>query len=425
MKKLIKIVIIVILIIVISLLLADYIFKQDEQQELKNIMSNTNVIDDEKENIKENEIEDKSTEIMEFAVNIFKELETDENIVISPLSIIYALATTANGADNETLVQMEDIFNTDIDSLNKYLNSYILNLPTSEKYSVNIANSIWLNESKNITLKEEFVEKNLLYYNSEIFLEEFSATIVEKLNNWVKENTNNLIEKIITEDDIKEDTLMLIANALSFDAEWHNIYYEDSIYTKKFTNYDNTISEVEMMYNTESSYIEIQNATGFEKDYANRKYSFVALLPNEGVDINEFVGSLDGVKLMNALENSSVELVDTSIPKFSFEYDNKLKSILEKLGMINAFNSEVADFSNIATGDKKISIGDFIHKAKIEVDEKGTKAGAATVVVMMEDMSFFEEIENKSVYLNRPFFYMIVDKENNVPIFMGTYLMVE
>lgn len=397
-----------------------------------NITVDTSEIMKQINSIEEKEIEDKSKEIIQFALDIFRELEKGENVLISPLSIIYALGATTNGASGETLTQMENVLNTDIESLNKYLYTYMSNLPQNEKYNVDLANSIWINKSKDITVKDEFVATNLAYYNSEVFLEEFNLNTVKNVNSWVKDKTNDMIDEVISEEDMKDDTLMYLVNALSFDAEWEEIYEETSIRTRDFTNYDKTVSETEMMSSTEYGYLELENATGFKKYYVDEKYAFVALLPNEDIDINDFVDSLDGIELVEILEKESREEVLTRIPKFSFEYGNTLKDILESIGMQNAFDEQVADFSNMAILDesinKRIWISEVIHKTKIELDEKGTKAGAATVVVMSgeDSMAPLEEyIEPKKVYLDRPFFYMIVDEENNVPLFMGTYLTVE
>lgn len=361
--------------------------------------------------------------IIDFSLNIFRENYKDENILISPLSIISALGMAANGAENNTLAEMEEVFNADVSTLNNFLEAYIKYIPSDEKYKVNIANSIWIKDEKSLTVSEEFLKTNKTYYDAEVFRAAFDEGTKNEINDWVNKETDGMIDKLL--DEVPEAAVMYLINALSFDAEWEKIYEISQVNESEFNSMDGQSQTVDFMNSEESYYLENKNAVGFIKPYKDSKYAFVALLPNEGVDMDEFLDTLDGENLTKLLENKQEAPVLARIPKFSLEYSILLNESLKKIGMIDAFDTNKADFSALANSDLgNIVISRVIHKTKIEVDEKGTKAGAVTGVEMSVT-SAIEQEEPKIVYLDRPFFYMIVDTEHNLPIFMGSLMSVE
>ncbi|MFI3326307.1 MAG: serpin family protein [Clostridia bacterium] len=363
----------------------------------------------------------KTDEIMDFSFEILEKSFDEENILISPLSIITALAMTANGADGNTISQMENVFGTDIESLNEFLYSYMSYLPSEEKYTVNTANSIWI-KNDIIDMNTDFLQIGKNYYDASIYEDDFDNSTLKNINNWVKNETDGQIDKVIEE--ISPDTFMYLINAVSFDAEWDNIYDKSDIKDGEFTTENGDVQKVEFMYSSEYNYIELGNATGFSKDYADGKYSFVALLPDEDLSMAEFTESLTAQDVLYALENSSNEKVLTSIPKFEFDYSTELKDVLSDMGMSDAFIDIKADFSQMGeTEFDNIYIEEVIHKTTITVDEKGTKAGAVTVI-SMGATSADASSEPKKVYLDRPFYFMIIDNEFNLPIFMGTLMEV-
>ena len=354
--------------------------------------------------------------LTDFALNMMKENYEEENILLSPLSIVLALGMTANGGANNTLLEVETMLHADSDSLNDFLEAYVSYLPSGEKYRVNIANSIWIKDKEGLSVSDDFLRENKTYYDADVFKAAFDEQTKDEINDWVKVETDDMITKLL--DQIPEAAVMYLINALSFDAEWAEIYQNTAIHEGTFTSRSEEEQNVEFMYSEENSYIEMENATGFIKPYADHKYAFVALLPNEDVGMADFVENLNGESLSSAFENATSDMVYAGIPKFTVEYDTLLNDSLIDLGMKDAFDPEDADFSDLAQSeDGKIYISRVIHKTKIEVDERGTKAGAVTAVEMCESAAFIEE--PKEVILDRPFVYMIIDTEQNFPIFMG------
>lgn len=177
----------------------------------------------------------------------------------------------------------------------------------------------------------------------------------------------------------------------------------------------------ERIYKPEHPYLENDIVTGFMKPYKDNKYVFVALLPKKNIFMSDLLESLDAKAVMSLVENKKDEVVYAKIPKFSVEYDTLLNEPLQGLGILDAFDPYKADFTGLGKSmDGNIFVSRVIHKTRIDVDEKGTKAGAVTAVETSD--SAMEE--PKEVILDRPFFYMIVDTEQNLPLFMGSLMSV-
>lgn len=345
-----------------------------------------------------------------------------ENTLISPLSVLFALGMTANGAENETLAQMEEAFGMTRSELSKYLYTYAAELPQGKKYKLTLANSIWVKDSVGSLISEDFLQTSASWYDAQIYQAPFIESTKKEINNWVERNTDGMIPEIL--DKISPEDTMYLINALAFDAEWSTIYKEDQIHDHIFTTADGTEQEVEMMYSGEDLYLEDEHAVGFIKYYADSSYAFAALLPQEDISVADYVSSLTGERLNQLLNNPQQVEVSAAIPKFECEYSTELSDVLKAMGMTDAFNSLSADFSSMLstdaayTGDLYMYIDRVLHKTYIAVDEKGTKAGAATVVAMSGGSS--GPSEQKVVYLDRPFVYMLIDCKNNLPVFFGT-----
>lgn len=357
----------------------------------------------------------------DFAVRLFQECTLQEegnNVLISPLSVINALAMTAGGSREETLAQMEKLFGADLDSLCSYLKSYHEALPSDEKYKLHAANSIWVKDNGGFTVSPDFLQKNAELANADVYLAPFDSSTLKDINHWVSENTNKMIPEIL--DQIPDDAVMYLINALAFDAEWQTIYKEHQIRDGIFTCEDGTTQETEMMYSSEYAYLQDSQAQGFIKYYNDKKYAFAALLPEEGISIEDYAASLTGQGLHELLSGPTEIPVEAAIPKFEIQYDILLNDILKNLGMVDAFDPDAADFSGLGSSSGgNLFVSRVIHKTCITVDEKGTKAGASTAVEVKQE-SAVEPVEPKTVYLDRPFIYMIIDCEENLPVFMGT-----
>ena len=334
------------------------------------------------------------------------------NALISPFSVMVALSMTANGAGGNTLSEMEKVLgkNIDIETLNKYLYAYIESLYSGEKCKLSVANSIWLRDTTSLSVKKNFLQKNMDYYNAAIYKSMFDAKGADDINSWVKKHTDGMIEKLV--DKIDDETMMLLINAVAFDAEWAKKY--DVIYEGNFTSFAGDRRTVDMMRSLEEKYIDDGSATGFIKEYKGGKYSFAAILPNSE-DIYSYVENMTEESIAKLLSGVSYEPVKTEMPKFSSDFSIMMEECLKDMGIKDAF-SPIADFSEMA--ENNLSISRVIHKTHITVNEKGTKAAAVTGVTM-KNTAVAPPVPTKEVVLDRPFVYMIIDNENHMPIFIG------
>ncbi|MHB1454845.1 MAG: serpin family protein [Saccharofermentanales bacterium] len=357
----------------------------------------------------------------DFSIDLFKKtIKEDGNVLVSPLSVMLALAMTTNGAANATLTQMETLLGKDIkiDELNEYLYTYIKNLPAKKDARLNIANSIWFrDEAGRLTVEQDFLQTNADYYSAAAYKSAFDDQTLADINNWVKTKTEGMIEKILEQ--ISDDAVMYLINAIVFDAKWQTVYSLENVSQGEFTAFDGSKKMVDMMRSEEAVYLEDASSTGFIKPYIGGDYSFVALLPNEGIAIDDYIASMTGDSFMSILDGASDTAVAGTLPKFSYDYTVKMNGALKELGMPDAFDAGAADLSRLGKSTRgNLYIGEVLHKTFIQVDELGTKAGAVTKVEV-NDESY---TETKIVDLNRPFVYAIIDNATKLPVFIGTVL---
>lgn len=358
----------------------------------------------------------------DFAVRLLQGCNEDgKNTLVSPLSVLCALAMSVNGADGETRAETERVLGMTADQLNQYVYTYQSTLPQSESAKLSPANSIWSTDDRHFTVDRDFLQINADYYGADVFQVPFDTPTFERMNGWVNEHTDGMIPKIV--DELPSDTVMCLVNALAFDAEWTTPYSEYQVRASTFTKQDGTVQDAELMHSEEWYYLEDEHATGFIKHYRGRGYAFVALLPNEGVDLADYVASLDGASLRELLTHPISTTVYAAMPKFESTYDVELSGVLAEMGMPLAFEPSCADFSQLGRYEgKNIYISSIVHKTVISVGEKGTKAGAVTMVVDSPDCA---PMDPKHVTLDRPFLYMLIDCENSVPFFIGTVTELE
>ncbi len=329
-----------------------------------------------------------------------------DNCVLSPYSAMLALAMTANGAQGETLAQMEAVLGLPVGVLNEALRGCDMG------EGVVSANSVWLRDTDELDVKDAFLQANADYFGAGVYRAPFDAQTVEDVNAWVSEHTAGRIPQILTE--LDPQTMLLLVNALTFDARWMEEYDDYQVTAGEFHAADGTQQSASFLHSTEHTYLDDGMATGFLKPYSGGRYSFLALLPNEGVSMQDYLASLTGETLLATVENASRTPVDVRLPKFTAETSEELSAALAAMGMPLAFTAD-ADFSGIA--DLPLIIGGVLQKTWIEVTESGTTAAAATVIVMEKALALEER--PKVVELDRPFVMGIYDNETQSFLFLG------
>jgi serpin B len=164
----------------------------------------------------------------DFALRLFLAADQGRNTLLSPVSILSALAMTANGASGETLSEMERTLGMNREMLNEYIFSYVKSLPQGEKYKLKIANSIWIKEDDRFTVNPEFLQANADYFGAGVLKSPFDYKTVMQMNQWVREKTDGMINRAV--DQIPGDAIMYLVNALAFDAQWPEYFKSDAVH---------------------------------------------------------------------------------------------------------------------------------------------------------------------------------------------------
>lgn len=359
---------------------------------------------------------DFSSVLVDFSDEIYHLVSDDndkkENIIFSPLSVVYALALSSNGADGQTLNEFEELFGgLPAEMMNEYLLSLTNELESSKDTKVVIGNSIWANK-RLMTLSSDYLDIAKKYYSAEARSLEFNEQAVSEINNWVREKTDGLIDKVI--DELSPNMVIALFNTVLFDGKWAKKYDEYSITEGKFFNYDGTETDVEYLYSEETgTYFEVDGGVGFSKAYKDG-YRFTAVLPDG--DIDEFIKNENIGEILNSSAASGIN-VRVYIPKFEYDYSTSLNKILQSMGLNTAF-TDSADFDKMSeSGKANIMISQIFQKAKIILNEEGTKAAAVTGITYAT--CALPTAEVKRIRLERPFFYIIQDINGN-PLFVGT-----
>lgn len=351
---------------------------------------------------------------MDFSVELFRRAAQKtrcKNTLIAPISVSMALAMTANGADGKTAEEMLAVLGDhSVDELNAYFGNWQNDLLNDPRNTLRMANSIWIRDLEGFEAKDAFLANNAKFYRSRVFKTPFNKVGVAQLNRWVEEKTDGMIPVLMEE--LRPDTMMVLVNALAFDAQWNEPYLDHNVHKETFTTLDGKTQPAKMMYSTESRYLEGEGAVGFLRPYAGSKYSFGAILPAEGT-FEKYVQNLTGEQLTALLQNKQSTVVRARLPQFSNESSIILNDTLKEMGMPSAFDGGFGKMSNM-----DLLIGEVLHKSVIEVTQSGTRAAAVTAVSM--DKGTAPMVEPKTVTLDRPFIYFILDNETNLPIFMGT-----
>lgn len=367
------------------------------------------------------------TAMNEFAMRMFKESVTESegaNCMISPLSAVLAFAMLENGADNETLTQMMNALfpGMDEDLMNRYLATYMETLNANEYGKLGIANSIWIKDTDDFVVEDEFLKKNATFYHASVFRAPFDDSTVDDINAWVNAKTEGMIPKVL--ESLDETSVMCLINAIVFECNWAEDYEADQVYDDIFTKEDGTTEEKKMLVSEEGTYLSDDNTVGCVKAYEGAKFGFAVLLPDEGISLSDYVASLTAEKWQNLWNTRSYEYeVTLRFPEFSYDSNIGLLDMMQKFGMTDVFDGEISDLSRLGhmANGNNLFVSDAFQMTHIEVDRNGTKATAVTTIIVDECTAVGpEEVEYKEVNCDRPFVYAIVDYETGIPVFIGT-----
>jgi serpin B len=363
-----------------------------------------------------------------FALDLYRKLASQNgNLIFSPYSISLALAMTYAGARGDTESQMASAlhFTLGQNSTHPAFNALDLALAQrgqsadkdQEPMQLNIANAVWAEQT--YPFQQDFLDTIALNYGAGVrladFVNQYEPTRKE-INRWVEDQTKNKIKDLLADGTLNSDTRMVLVNAIYFKADWLTAFDANKTYDAPFHLLDGSEAQVKMMSNGlyNIPYMSGDGYQAIELPYAGGTAAMDILVPDEG-KFSEFDAMLDAGKLneiLNAMQPASVQL---GLPKFQFKSQFSLPDQLSALGMTDAFDPNLADFSGM-TGNRDLFVSDVIHKAFVAVDEKGTEAAAATAVIMELAMApMFENV----LIIDRPFIFVIRDTVSGQILFIG------
>ena len=346
----------------------------------------------------------------------FLKLENNKkNMIFSPLSIKYALKILNEGSVGNTKVQIENVLGKQ--NVTKYSN-------TSQVMS--LANGVYIRDTLYKEVKEDYIKTLNEKYNAEINYDSFNNA--NNINNWIEEKTLGIIKNMLRDETVQNpDNKMILINALAIDMEWEDSFDSKSTKGADFYMEDgSTINATTMYLKTYSdsiSYYKNRDITALTmnlKSYYDTQLEFVAIMPDE--NLSDYIENFSTDKLDNIIEKSTLASktrngVYILIPRFSMDYNLELKNDLIELGITDAFDEKLADFSMIS--DRNLYVSDALHKANIDFTEKGIKAAATTVIYMTCEASIMEA-KPVEININKPFLYVIRDKNTGEIWFLGT-----
>jgi serine protease inhibitor len=345
-----------------------------------------------------------------------------ESHFISPLSILMAYGMTMNGAEADTYTQMQEVFglqDMSREEINQAARELIDLLTGFDDVVVfNIANSIWYRDT--FSVEQDFLDTNQHYFDAAIEAADFDdPETVDRINQWVNDNTEGLIEEIV-EGPIDPLTVMYLINAIYFNGEWTIQFDPDDTDRKPFHRPDGTTVEVDMMRISEVENMQYTSGEDYQAVnlyYGDAGYAMTLVLPDEETGLDNWLQNKtwdDWRELTGTFGSVTLNL---EMPKFELGYEvDGFGDILQDLGIVDAFNPNISDFSRINPARDDLYISDTRHVTFIRVDEEGTEAAAATSV----EAGITSAPQTVNLRFDRPYFYVIREVESGAILFMGT-----
>ena len=392
----------------------------------------------------------------DFAFNLFREVTAEYGIVsprgcippddydekvarsnniLSPISIIYALGMLNNGATGETQQQINKVLgfaDTGAEGINAFCRKMLSRAVCLDPDTkLNIANNIYFNSSKGLTLNPVFLQLAKENYEAEPDIRDFhDGLTMDVINQWCSDHTEKMIEKVLDEDSFNPSIVSYLLNAIYFKGNWETKFEEENTVEEPFGEpvdfgqYGDLRPKVPMMHQT-GSYLYWENdlCQAVMLPYGNESFVINILLPREGKRICNVLETLTASSWTEQyVWRGESAIVDLKLPRFEADTDINLKGIMSRLGMPKAF-TVAAEFPNFCDTETYIDLMKQV--AKIKVNESGAEAAAVTIIGM--DKSADPEPESRYVtfHATRPFLYVIRDQTSGAILFIGQYTGIE
>lgn len=380
----------------------------------------------------------------EFTIDFYHALASDpdrsgKNLFFSAYSIENALAMTWAGAQNQTAVQMaaalhlnlpQDRFHPTLNALHIDVNSRDDRPPFSgDAFDLNLVNAVW--SRIGYPFLNAYLDVIATNYDAGVRVLDFAGNPEPSrqiINQWVEDQTHDKIKDLLPSGSISPSTAVVLTNAIYFKGSWYKKFDEALTIPGPFTRLDgSTVTAALMHQQLDTKYAHGDGFDAVELPYVSPRFSeyaypeelsMLVIIPHAG-EFEAVESSLDKIRIDGIISSLGMGTVDFIFPKFEFSCDVKCKDILQGLGMADAFDPMLSDFSGmVSPSDSRPWIDEVYHKAFVAVDEEGTEAAAATAVVMT-DTAMPEII---TISADKPFIFLIRDDITDTILFMGRVL---
>ncbi len=345
----------------------------------------------------------------DLSAKLLKEFSMDkDNLVISPFSIMILLCMAADACKGKTRKEIIEALGKDLcfEDLKKMI--FELNRRFDDG-KLKTANALGVDHAFEKYIRDEFRKMLLDDYDGEVFA---SEDLINDINSWVNDKTRGMIDKLL--DDSFKNLAACLMNAICFESNWQKEYADKDIRQLDFNSVDGSKTKTDFLCSVENVYLNTEDLAGFIKPYEGNDYYFMALLPKEKT-YEKLCDTLEDLDLKKLLSSRTLTKVKVMLPEFRYDFTKSLNQCLNKFGISTLFSTD-ADLSRLSS--KQLYVSSILHKAHIEVDRQGTRAAAATGMVMFKSaMPGMHKIP--LIRFDRPFIYAIMHAETSVPVFAG------
>lgn len=381
----------------------------------------------------------------DFALAAFRQIlarpDAPDHLLLSPHSILSALAMVYAGADGSTREQMRatlhfaveepelhQAFNTLADALDQ--RAGVIQEEGARSFELSVANRLW--GQQDFGFLPEYLDSIQHYYNAgleQVDFENHADSVREAINVWVEEETRTRIRDLLPSGSVTEDTRLILVNAIYFLASWQDAFEAALTRDQTFTTGSGEAVAVPMMHRTATLAAHVdQDSVMVDLPYLGRDVSLLALMPaTADTEFSSWIDALDRERFDALVAGLSPGQVALDFPKFTGGSQFRLADVLQEMGMPLAFSPTEANFrrmNGVGPGvlGRSLYIDEVFHKTHIQLDEAGTEAAATTAVVMMRLTAMPIEEEPLVIRFDRPFVYAIYDHPTETILFLGRLL---
>lgn len=365
-----------------------------------------------------------------FTGGIYAGLPTDENLVLSPYSVVAALGMVLAGAGGTTAEEMREVVGAD-DRFHAGLNALTAHVEalagkqersdgSTAEIAIAAANQLF--GQAGVAWEQAFLDVIAAEYGAGVRTVDFEHATEDArvlINDWVGDRTEDKIEELLAQGTLDAATRLVLVNALYLRAPWELPFDKDATASGRFHLAGGDTVDVDLMGGEPLS---TQHGAGdgwqsARLPYAGGGLAMTVVLPDEG-RLAEVERQVTDGGLADLIVGGKFVALDVRLPRWTSRTSAGLADLLADLGMPSAFDETAADFTPMTDEDLPLVLSAVVHQGYIAVDEDGTEAAAATAAVM----GVTSAPTTVSFHVDRPFLYVIHDTEHGTPLFLGRVL---